>query len=107
MSASTVNNLLHPFYNIIVFPAILQAPFFWLEAINSENFGGIGAVIATKFLMPSIITVRCLAKTITTNNWWTKEDNEHFHELAENMVKEFDDLPIHGQEVKIDKADRF
>ncbi len=67
MSASTVNAYFHPFYNIIVFPAaILQAPFYSLKQSSSENFGGIGAVIATKFLMPSIITVRCLTKTVAS-----------------------------------------
>jgi Predicted metalloendopeptidase len=100
MSASTVNAYFHPFYNIIVFPAaILQAPFYSLKQSSSENFGGIGAVIAHEISHAFDNNGSLFDENGSLNNWWTKEDNEHFHELAENMVKEFDSLPYAGQKV--------
>ncbi len=33
------------------------------------------------------------------NNWWTEADNKHFHELAQNMIDEFDGLAYAGQTV--------
>ncbi|GAT18273.1 endopeptidase [Secundilactobacillus silagincola] len=100
MSASTVNAYFHPFYNIIVFPAaILQAPFYSLKQSSSENFGGIGAVIAHEISHAFDNNGSLFDENGSLNNWWTKKDNEHFHELAENMVKEFDGLPYAGQKV--------
>lgn len=47
MPAHMVNAYYDPQKNLIVFPAaILQAPFYDLEQTASENYGGIGAVIA-------------------------------------------------------------
>ena len=46
MTPQTVNAYYNPTLNEIVFPAaILQAPFFNLEADDAVNYGGIGAVI--------------------------------------------------------------
>ena len=33
------------------------------------------------------------------NNWWTEEDQAHFKDLAQDMIKEFDGLPFAGQQV--------
>lgn len=100
MSAATVNAYFHPFHNIIVFPAaILQAPFYSLKQSSSENFGGIGAVIAHEISHAFDNNGSLFDEYGNMNNWWTKEDNEHFHELAENMIKEFDGLPYAGQKV--------
>ncbi|GAW98932.1 M13 family metallopeptidase [Secundilactobacillus mixtipabuli] len=100
MSASTVNAYFHPFYNIIVFPAaILQAPFYSLKQSSSENFGGIGAVIAHEISHAFDNNGSLFDENGSLNNWWTDADNQHFHELAENMVKEFDGLPYAGQTV--------
>jgi predicted metalloendopeptidase len=46
MTPQTVNAYYNPGMNEIVFPAaILQPPFFDLEADDAANYGGIGAVI--------------------------------------------------------------
>jgi putative endopeptidase len=46
MTPQTVNAYYNPVRNEIVFPAaILQPPFFNLEADDAVNYGGIGAVI--------------------------------------------------------------
>lgn len=100
MSAHTVNAYFHPFHNIIVFPAaILQAPFYSLEQSSSQNFGGIGAVIAHEISHAFDNNGSLFDEYGNLNNWWTEADNQHFHELAENMINEFDGLPYAGQKV--------
>ncbi|WP_282801507.1 M13 family metallopeptidase [Secundilactobacillus kimchicus] len=100
MSANTVNAYFHPFHNIIVFPAaILQAPFYSLDQTSSQNFGGIGAVIAHEISHAFDNNGSLFDEYGTLNNWWTADDNKHFQALADDMVKEFDGLPFAGQKV--------
>lgn len=100
MSASTVNAYYHPFRNIIVFPAaILQAPFYSLQQSSSQNFGGIGAVIAHEISHAFDNNGALFDEFGNLNNWWTKEDTEHFNRLAEEMIQQFDGLEIAGGKV--------
>lgn len=100
MSANTVNAYFHPFHNIIVFPAaILQAPFYSLKQSSSENFGGIGAVIAHEISHAFDNNGSLFDEYGNLNNWWTEADNAHFKDLAQNMIDEFDGLPFAGQKV--------
>ena len=100
MSAATVNAYYHPFKNIIVFPAaILQAPFYSLKQTSSQNYGGIGAVIAHEISHAFDNNGALFDEYGNLNNWWTPEDSAHFKELAQNMIDEFDGLPIAGQKV--------
>ncbi|MCW4387361.1 M13 family metallopeptidase [Limosilactobacillus oris] len=100
MSAATVNAYYHPFKNIIVFPAaILQAPFYSLKQTSSQNYGGIGAVIAHEISHAFDNNGALFDEHGNLNNWWTPEDSAHFKELAQKMIDEFDGLPIAGQKV--------
>lgn len=100
MSANTVNAYYSPLENVIVFPAaILQAPFYSLKQSSSENFGGIGAVIAHEISHAFDNNGCQFDEDGNLNNWWTKEDHEHFDKLAQNMIKEFDGIPFAGQKV--------
>lgn len=100
MSAATVNAYYHPFKNIIVFPAaILQAPFYSLKQTSSQNYGGIGAVIAHEISHAFDNNGALFDEYGNLHNWWTKEDSDHFKQLAQKMVKEFDGLPFAGQKV--------
>ncbi|MGM0215370.1 hypothetical protein IGI42_002964 [Enterococcus sp. AZ109] len=100
MSADTVNAYYHPFRNIIVFPAaILQAPFYSLEQSKSANYGGIGAVIAHEISHAFDNNGSLFDELGNLNNWWTVEDREHFQELADAMIAEFDGLKIAGGKV--------
>lgn len=100
MSADTVNAYYHPFRNIIVFPAaILQAPFYSLKQSKSANYGGIGAVIAHE-ISHAFDNNGCLFDEYgNMNNWWTDEDSEHFKELAQAMVEEFDGIEFAGGKI--------
>ena len=100
MSAATVNAYYHPFKNIIVFPAaILQAPFYSLKQTSSENYGGIGAVIAHEISHAFDNNGALFDEYGNLNNWWTKEDTAHFRKLAQKMIDEFNGLPFAGQKV--------
>lgn len=100
MSASTVNAYYDPFKNLIVFPAaILQAPFYSLKQSSSQNYGGIGAVIAHEISHAFDNNGSLFDELGNLNNWWTKEDHEYFTKLADKMIKEFDGIPFAGSKV--------
>ena len=100
MSAATVNAYYHPFKNIIVFPAaILQAPFYSLKQSSSQNYGGIGAVIAHEISHAFDNNGSLFDEFGNLNNWWTDEDSAHFKQLAQKMIEEFDGIPCAGQKV--------
>lgn len=100
MSAATVNAYYHPFKNIIVFPAaILQAPFYSLKQSSSQNYGGIGAVIAHEISHAFDNNGALFDEYGNLNNWWTDEDSQQFKQLAAKMIGEFDGLEFAGQKV--------
>lgn len=100
MSASTVNAYYEPFKNIIVFPAaILQAPFYSLKQTSSQNYGGIGAVIAHEISHAFDNNGSLFDELGNLNNWWTKEDHEYFSKLADKMINEFNGIPFAGGKV--------
>ncbi len=100
MSAATVNAYYHPFKNIIVFPAaILQAPFYSLKQSSSQNYGGIGAVIAHEISHAFDNNGSLFDEFGNLNNWWTDADSAHFKQLAQKMIEEFDGIPFAGQKV--------
>lgn len=100
MSAATVNAYYHPFKNIIVFPAaILQAPFYSLKQSSSENYGGIGAVIAHEISHAFDNNGSLFDEYGNLNNWWTKEDSDQFKNKAQQMIDQFDGIEFAGQKV--------
>ncbi len=91
MPASMVNAYFNPFNNQIVFPAaILQKPYYSLKQSTSENFGGIGAVIAHEISHAFDNNGAKFDETGSLNNWWTKEDLEAFKEKSKDMITLFD-----------------
>jgi putative endopeptidase len=97
MSASTVNAYYHPFRNLIVFPAaILQAPFYSFDQSKSQNYGGIGAVIAHEISHAFDNNGALFDEEGNLNNWWSEEDLAHFQKLADAMIAEFDGIEFAG-----------
>ncbi len=103
MSAVTVNAYFNPNANVICFPAaILQAPFYDFNQSRSENFGGIGAVIAHEISHAFDNNGAKFDEKGNMNNWWQEEDFAHFEAMAEQMVECFDGLeaeagPVNGR----------
>ena len=93
MPAHMVNAYYSPDSNTIVFPAaILQAPFYSLEQSSSQNYGGIGAVIAHEISHAFDNNGAQFDKFGNLNKWWTDEDYEAFEKKQEEMIAAFDGL---------------
>ncbi len=104
MSPQTVNAYYNPGMNEIVFPAaILQPPFFNMEADDAVNYGAIGAVIGHEMSHGFDDQGAKSDGNGILRNWWTDSDFEEFkkrsHKLAEQFSG-FEPLPgvnINGQ----------
>ncbi len=100
MPAQMVNAMYDPSRNDITFPAaILQAPFYSLNQTSSQNYGGIGAVIAHEISHAFDNNGAKFDEYGNMNNWWTDEDYSIFKKLTQAMIEEFDGLPFAGGKV--------
>lgn len=95
MSADTVNAYYSPEENLICFPAaILQAPFYSLKQSASQNYGGIGAVIAHEISHAFDPNGALFDEHGNLENWWKSKDLDCFKKLSKKMVEEFDGVPF-------------
>lgn len=100
MPGHMVNACYDPSRNDITFPAaILQAPFYSLQQSASENYGGIGAVIAHEISHGFDNNGAQFDEFGNMNNWWTDEDYETFKQLTQAMIDEFEGLDFAGGKV--------
>ena len=91
MPPQTVNAYYNPLMNEIVFPAaILQPPFFNLDADDAVNYGGIGAVIGHEVSHGFDDSGRKYDGKGNLRNWWTTTDQEEFEERTTKLVKQYD-----------------
>jgi len=90
MTPHTVNAYYNPPMNEIVFPAaILQSPFFNVEADDAVNYGGIGAVIGHEFSHGFDDQGRKYDGNGNLNDWWTEADAAAFSERAQKLVAQY------------------
>ncbi|MCF1439978.1 MAG: peptidase M13, partial [Shewanella sp.] len=104
MTPQTVNAYYNPTMNEIVFPAaILQPPFFNMEADDAVNYGGIGAVIGHEMGHGFDDQGSKYDGEGNLKNWWTDSDLEKFQQLGKALVAQydgyqvFDDLNVNGE----------
>lgn len=91
MPASMVNAYYSPTNNQIVFPAaILQKPYYSLEQTASENYGGIGAVMAHEISHAFDNNGAKFDEFGSLSNWWLESDLEAFNQKAKDMIALFD-----------------
>jgi putative endopeptidase len=92
MPAHMVNAYYSPDSNTIVFPAaILQAPFYDNKnQTASENYGGIGAVIAHEISHAFDNNGAQFDKFGNLNKWWTDDDYKAFEAKQDEMIALFD-----------------
>jgi putative endopeptidase len=91
MPASMVNAYYSPTNNQIVFPAaILQKPYYSLEQTPSENYGGIGAVMAHEISHAFDNNGAKFDENGSLSNWWTEEDLKSFKQKSKDMIALFD-----------------
>lgn len=100
MPSQLVNACYDPSRNDITFPAaILEAPFYSLQQSRSQNFGGIGAVMGHEISHAFDNNGSHFDEFGNMVNWWTKEDEDHFNQLTQKMINEFDGIPFAGGHV--------
>ena len=90
MTPQTVNAYYNPLGNEIVFPAaILQPPFFDMNADDAVNYGGIGAVIGHEISHGFDDQGRKFDGKGVLRDWWTAEDNDRFQGHAGKLVDQY------------------
>jgi putative endopeptidase len=93
MTPQTVNAYYNPLANEIVFPAaILQPPFFDLDADIAANYGGIGAVIGHEIGHGFDDQGSKYDGDGNMVDWWSDEDRTKFESLTKVLVEQFDAL---------------
>ncbi len=100
MTPQTVNAYYSPEMNEIVFPAaILQPPFFNMDADDAVNYGGIGVVIGHEMTHGFDDQGCKYDENGNLNNWWTEEDATKFGERTQQLVKLFDEFQVRGNQI--------
>ena len=95
MTPQTVNAYYNPTTNEICFPAaILQPPFFDMNADDAFNYGAIGVVIGHEMTHGFDDQGRQYDKDGNLKDWWTEEDAKKFEERANVMVAFFDSIEV-------------
>jgi len=104
LNPQTVNAYYHPLNNQIVFPAaILQPPFFNMEADDAVNYGAIGAVIGHEIGHGFDDSGSTFDGDGVLRNWWTDEDRAAFEARTGALVSQYDefrpfeDLAVNGE----------
>lgn len=90
MTPQTVNAYYMPPANEIVFPAaILQAPYFDVDADAAVNYGSIGGVIGHEIGHGFDDQGSKYDGTGALNNWWTDADREEFTARTKALVEQY------------------
>lgn len=98
MTPQTVNAYYNPTMNEIVFPAaILQPPFFNLEADDAVNYGGIGGVIGHEISHGFDDKGSQYDGDGNLRMWWSDEDRSEFETRANQLVEQYNQFePFEG-----------
>ena len=95
MSPQTVNAYYNPTTNEICFPAaILQYPFFDMNADDAFNYGAIGVVIGHEMTHGFDDQGRRFDKNGNMADWWAPEDAKGFTERTQVMVDFFNKIEV-------------
>ena len=95
MSPQTVNAYYNPQTNEICFPAaILQYPFFDMNADDAFNYGAIGVVIGHEMTHGFDDQGRQYDKDGNLKDWWAEGDGDRFNERTKVMVDFFNNIEV-------------
>ena len=90
MTPQTVNAYYNPTTNEICFPAaILQPPFFNMEADEAANYGAIGVVIGHELTHGFDDQGRQYDEQGNLNDWWSEEDATNFNTNKQALIDAF------------------
>jgi putative endopeptidase len=101
MTPPTVNAYYNPPMNEVVFPAgILQPPFFYFDADDAVNYGGIGAAIGHEMTHGFDDQGRQYDPDGNLRDWWTPKSAAEFKKRSQAIVQQFNEYePLPGQHV--------
>ena len=101
MPPQMVNAYYNPELNEIVFPAaILQPPFFTMDADDAVNYGGIGAVIGHEISHGFDDKGSQYDGQGNLRNWWSEADNSAFEQRTKALVEQYGDYePVPGHHI--------
>ena len=101
MSPQTVNAYYNSVMNEIVFPAaILQPPFFNMEADDAVNYGGIGGVIGHEMGHGFDDQGSKSDGDGVLRNWWTEKDLEEFKLRTQQLATQYSQFePLPGEHI--------
>lgn len=101
MTPQTVNAYYNPVNNEIVFPAaILQPPFFNMEADDAVNYGGIGGVIGHEIGHGFDDQGAKYDGNGNLRNWWTEQDKGQFQARGAKLIGQYNRFePLPGVNV--------
>ena len=92
MTPPTVNAYYNSKMNEIVFPAgILQPPFFYANADDAVNYGGIGCVIGHEMSHGFDDQGRKYDKLGNLTDWWTKESADAYEKRRQAVVNQYNE----------------
>jgi len=95
MTPQTVNAYYNPTTNEICFPAaILQPPFFQMDADDAVNYGAIGVVIGHEMTHGFDDEGRLYDKEGNLSDWWTADDAKRFDEHTKVLVDYFNQIVV-------------
>ncbi|OUS15223.1 peptidase M13 [Gammaproteobacteria bacterium 50_400_T64] len=104
MAPQKVNAYYNPGMNEIVFPAaILQPPFFDIDADDAVNYGGIGGVIGHEIGHGFDDQGSKYTGEGNLENWWTDDDRKNFEQRTQRLIAQYaafepiPGLPINGE----------
>ncbi|WJG09836.1 M13-type metalloendopeptidase [Aliiglaciecola sp. LCG003] len=93
MNPQTVNAYYNPPMNEIVFPAaILQPPFFNMEAEDAVNYGGIGAVIGHEIGHGFDDAGSTFDGDGVLRNWWSENDKTEFTTRTKQLISQYNEF---------------
>ncbi|MBE5876232.1 MAG: M13 family metallopeptidase [Lachnospiraceae bacterium] len=100
MTPQTLNAYYNPSNNEIVFPAaILQSPFFDVDADYAQNLGGIGFVIAHEISHAFDSNGAQYDEYGNYASWWSEEEYQRYLELAQEIVEYYECYEVIGEPV--------
>ena len=100
LSPQTVNGNYRPDKNqITLTAAVLQPPFFNMDADDAVNYGAIGQAIGHEMTHGFDNAGRMYDERGNLNNWWTEEDDARFTERTKQFVKLFDEFELCGRHI--------
>lgn len=104
MTPQTVNAYYNPTTNEIAFPAaILQPPFFNLDADDAVNYGAIGGVIGHEISHGFDDSGADYDGDGNLRNWWTEQDLAEFNARGKALSEQYSEFsPVEGMFVNGD-----